>query len=314
MEGSQREETMKNRNYVLGLLVVVLVSISTAVRAQAPEPQKLSFTFHDAKISGALEVDSYWINNRGWISGDYILSDGTWHGMKCKLAKSGSCTNVKTIDDPNGTHTTGQGINTAGDMVGYYVNSAGNYQGFLYKGGTFTDISGPEGSIGSLAIGINDKGLIVGWYQDSAGVWHGFLYDGTTYTDLTVPGASATYAQAINNKNWIVLVVVNSSGLYDSYLTTNKGNSYNPIDVPGAAQSWVNDINNAGNRVYTIYDSQGVRHGDLYYGGKYTQFDDPKGTNTRGDAVNDSLVIVGRYGSGPSGGNGGYGYEAVVKK
>jgi probable HAF family extracellular repeat protein len=322
MEGSQREETMKNRKYVLGLLVVVLVCVSAAMRAQAPRPQ-VTFTFQDVTISGAIEVDSYGINKNGAITGDYILSDGTWHGFSCTLNRKGACAKVTNIDDPNGTKTQGYGINSSGEVVGYYLNSSGLTQGFLYKKGKYTDI-GPTGETATEANGISDDGYIVGDYTDSSGIEHGFLYNGTTYTTLDISGASLSLCWGIQCGRWrgrygwwITLDCVNSSGTYDSYLTKDLGKTYTKIDVPGATDSYAHGVffnNNVYGIVYTILDSSGVEDGVLYYGGKYYSFDDSKGTNTRADGVNDKLLIVGRYGAGPSGGNGGYGYEAITKK
>ena len=307
---------MKNGKYVLGLLVVALVCVSAAVKAQAPGPEKLSFTFHDVTISGATEVDSYAINNSNILTGDYIDSSGTQHGMTCKLAPStGVCTSVTNIDDPNGTKTLGYGINSSGDVVGFYLNSNGLDQGFLYKGGNFTDI-GPAGDV-SQANGINDKGLIVGDYYDpNSGVEYGFLYAGKKYTQLAIPSASATVAWAINSKGWITVFETASGGgePWDAYLTKDKGKKFTKIDVPGETYSVSHGINAADNICYTAVNSGGTEDGALYYGGKYYTFDDPSGTNTRADGLNSKLVMVGRYGSGPSGGNGGYGFVAVTKK
>jgi hypothetical protein len=74
-----------------------------------------------------------------------------------------------------------QGINDAGEIVGYYCaasfadcQDAGPYLGFLYKNGTFTTISVP-GVPGTYLYGINNKGEISGEYEDTNGYWHSFL-------------------------------------------------------------------------------------------------------------------------------------------
>src|SRR5262249_20235676 len=107
-----------------------------------------------------------------------------------------------TIDDPaanSGVGTVATGINNAGQIVGYYVNASGVYQGFLYSGGTYTALSDPLGTNGTYALGINDSGQIVGYYFDSNHVQHGFLYSGgRTYTDLAGP------AYGINDVGQIV--------------------------------------------------------------------------------------------------------------
>jgi len=310
---------MKTRTYVLGLLAVAMVCMSAAVKAQAPKPQAPSFTFYDVSISGVstLEVDSYGINNKSVITGDYILSDGTWHGMVCTINMKGVCSKVTNIDDTSSgaTKTQGYGINTAGDVVGYYLNSAGEDQGFLYSKGTFTDI-GPSGDI-SIANAINDKGLIVGAYDDpETGVQSGFLYDGKSYTTLE-PSAcvSTTQAWGINNKDEITLYCVNSGGTYDGYVTKNKGKTYTKIDDSSETEGTIlHKIDSSGDICGTGINSSGTEDGILYLGGKWYSFDDPNGTDTRADGINDKLLIVGRYGAGPSGGNGGTGFFAITKK
>jgi len=316
---------MKNGKYVLGLVVVALVCLSVAARAQAPQPQKVSFTFYNVTaVSGAAETDAYGMSNSGQIVGDYIESDGTtWHGMICNKPNKGTCSSVTNIDDSTSgaEYTQVYAINKSGDAVGFYELN-GLEQGFLYQSGTYTNI-GPSGAV-SAAYGINDKGLIVGGYIDpNTGIAKGFLYNGTTYTDL-VPSTSCAStsvlsgaAWGINNKNWITVFCVNSSGDYDAYLTKNEGKTFTKIDVPGATQSVAHTINDAGDIVYTIFDSSGNRHGVLYYNKTYTQFDATNGTNsTRADGLNNKLLIVGRYGStGPNGSASGpgTGYEAITK-
>ncbi|HTI43344.1 MAG TPA: hypothetical protein VL693_16070 [Vicinamibacterales bacterium] len=83
-----------------------------------------------------------------------------------------------TIDVPGATLTNAQGINHQGDIVGTYVDAAGQQHGFLRSGGPFRTIDYPNGHL-VIARGINDAGDIVGTYQrpgETGGVpVHGFL-------------------------------------------------------------------------------------------------------------------------------------------
>jgi|SRR5665213_1018341 len=90
------------------------------------------------------------------------------------------------------------------DLSRLYVNSTGIY-GFLYSGGTYTTLSGPNYP---EAFGINSAGQIVGYYFP-AGVRSGFLYSGGTYTTLSYPLAANytsnyTSAWGINDEGQIV--------------------------------------------------------------------------------------------------------------
>jgi probable HAF family extracellular repeat protein len=82
------------------------------------------------------------------------------------------------------------GINNAGQVVGGSCTSS-SCQGFLYSGGSYTNLSVP-GSVNTFAFGINNVGQIVGQYD--AGLRpsligeKGFLYSGGSFTDLIVPG------------------------------------------------------------------------------------------------------------------------------
>src|SRR5262245_7285421 len=98
-----------------------------------------------------------------------------------------------TIDVPGAVNTNILGINTAGDMVGYYLDTTnGPGTGFLLSGGNFTFFSYPGGD-STEPVGINDSGLISGTAfiaQNTGAV--GFLYDGTTFTTIRVPGKQNT--------------------------------------------------------------------------------------------------------------------------
>src|SRR5262245_42427895 len=82
--------------------------------------------------------------------------------------------NYSTLDDPLqiGFETIGWGINSAGQVVGFYSNNSGGH-GFLYSNGTYTPLDDPLATGDTLAFGINDTGLIVGMYRNISnhGVW-----------------------------------------------------------------------------------------------------------------------------------------------
>jgi len=285
-------------------VAIVLAFVAVGIAAAPP----LTFTFTDVVAKkGVIETDSYAVNNAGAIAGDYVDSAGIQHGMVLAGKK------LTTFDYTKcgGGGIAAFGINKAGTTAGWCVSSTGAPIGWTWTAKGFKDVNFPKGT-GTEATGINDKGDVAGAYFDSAGLEHGFVKPAAgKYTSIDVKGASATVGWAINNSGVVTLEVTNSSGLFDSYTYTVSTKKLKKINVPGATQSIVHTNNNKGDIVYTIFDSANAGHGVLFHKGKYTQFDDPKANNsTRGDGLNDTLVIVGRY-TPSTGGN--LGYKATVK-
>src|SRR5262249_23635778 len=93
-----------------------------------------------------------------------------------------------TINPPgSGPGTVVTGINSKGELVGYFTESSGGgEQGFLYNGGAYTVVDFPGASLTHPA-GINDKGQIVGIYMDNTGHDHGFIDDHGHYMTIHPP-------------------------------------------------------------------------------------------------------------------------------
>jgi uncharacterized membrane protein len=82
-----------------------------------------------------------------------------------------------TIDVPGAVFTQPTGINSAGRIVGFYIDGTTfASHGFLLEQGTYTSIDVP-GAIATQAEAINSAGRIVGTYVDSSFVSHGFLLE-----------------------------------------------------------------------------------------------------------------------------------------
>lgn len=276
---------------------VVLACSLIATIAFAEDQLTIKCADVKVPIKGALETDSYAVNNKMYIAGDYIDSGGVQHGLILKGKV------VTKFDGPPGSSTiAAYGINSSNTAVGWYLNSTGLANAFSFAKNKMTAVAYPSAA-STEANGINDAGWIVGSYVDTAGVTHGFYWDTKNYHSVDVSGASLTTAWAINKNKLMTVFAINSAGTYDGY--TYDGTTFTLVDVPGATSSVVHGINNKKDRNYTIFDSSGNRHGVLYQAktNVYTQFDDPKGVNsTRADGINDTDVQVGRYGATASAG------------
>ena len=299
---------MRNKATVsLVMLGSALLSLSAAAAAPA-----LKFTFKNVNAPKATETDTYSINSKGVIAGDWVDSAAVQHGLILDGKKATS------VDDKNCEATAGSigiafyGINTAGTAVGWCtLSSTGEPTALLYSKGKVTEFGVPKASE-TEADGINDKGQIVGTFIDSTGAQHGFLLSNKKYTTIDAPkGDNTTVAWDINNAGQITVYALNSAGTYDAFVLTGK--KFKTISVPGSASpgTIVHAINNKGDVDGTYYDSATAAHGFLLHGGKYYTLTDPAGANTRADGMNDTLTIVGRWGSGTYGGTG---FEATTKQ
>lgn len=297
---------MQNRRTVIGVFLLVLcVFVGIAVAS--------TFIFKDVvALPTAQETDTYGINNARAIVGDYIDSAGVQHGMilgGVNVFTSANRPDCQTT--PASTSIAFYAINSLNVAAGWCTNQQGVQIAFTYYKGQFSDIHIP-GALLVEANGINDSGTVVGTYIDSSGVQHGYRLQGTTLTNLDPPGTTSNVAWGINNAGTITVYGTNSNGGFSSFVTTNGGQTYTPFNPPdqGPTGTAVHQINNHGDIVATVFDASGNRHGVLYHNGTFTDFDDPNGVgSTRGNGLNDNLIMVGRYGSGLFGG---VGYEVFT--
>jgi hypothetical protein len=294
------------KTFILGV-VLVLTFVAVGIAA-APS---LTFKFSDVHANKtATETDSYSLNNAGVITGDYVDSAGVQHGM---ILAGKKLTTVNNKNCSAGTLAF-YGINSAGTAVGWCTNvKTGLNTAFSYASGKFTAINFPK-SAGTEATGINDKGNVVGLYLDSAGAQHGFVKKGSKYTSIDVTGDTSADAYGINNAGKITVYAINSAGTgYESFLYNGK--TFKPLSDPNAGTlgTVAHAPNNKGDVVGTYYDSAGDVHGWLLHGGKYYDVNDPNGCkcDTRGDGINDSLELVGRYSTTLGGAS--LGFKAVPK-
>ena len=251
-------------------------------------PHTMRTALATVSVPRALSTSIFGVNNTRAMTGWYENSASVIHGLLLVANK------VTNLDDPNaqaGT-TIGQGINSTNEVVGGYTNNSSVEVGFLYSGGTYSDIV-PPGSTYTTAQTLNDSGVIAGTYFDASNVEHGFTYNGSTYTTIDVPGAVSSFAWGINASGEVSLSWVNSFGNTEGALY--KGGTFTTLNVPGALDTFPHAINKAGAIVFSWSDYYGNYHGALLNAGSYYIFDDPNGTGTRADGINDGNLMVGRF-------------------
>jgi len=302
---------MQSRRNLIGVfsLLVLVVGIAAA----------LTFVFFtDIKATPtSQETDTYGLNNAGVIAGDYVDSNSVQHGMllttlSTLVPKLTTIDRADCVTSPSSTSIAFYAINKSGVAAGWCTNTNSVQIGFTWKNGTFTDITIPGATLVN-AIGINDAGDVVGTYVVN-GVQHGYLLHNSVLTTLDPPGiTSLATCWGINNAGVITCYGTNASGGYSSFTTADKGVTFTPFHDPseGTLGTAVHQINSNGDIIATVFDASNNRHAVLYHAGQYYDFDDPSGVGTtRGVGLNDSLLMVGRYGSGVYGG---VGFQTLAK-
>jgi hypothetical protein len=272
---------------------------------------------------------AFGINDSNLIVGDFLGTDGFYHGFKLSGTKytqydvdkgvvSTSIFGVNNAGDfvgiagaegyvniggtvtefyASGTDATyAYGVNTTDEIVGQYFDSSNNSHGFYRdSSGTITEVAYP-GALQTVCLGINDSGEIVGYYENSANQFYGF-------TDIA--GVFATIdllnINGVNNNGVLSGSYIGpgpTGGVeYGIIATPTALKSLSSVAVPKAVSTSIIGVNNAGSLVGFYETSASVFHGLLLVGKTITNLDDPKGLagTTSAQGINTANEVVGYY-------------------
>jgi len=201
-----------------------------------------------------------------------------------------------TIPAPNSPYAVASGINNAGVVTGYYLDSSSNYHGFVWENGAFQTIDYP-GAVDTSLGQANNHGVAIGSYGDGT-TSHTVTYSVSTgaWTTLPdIPNYSQNDGYSINDEGVAVGNAFEGSTSV-AWIWDPVTLSYSFFTVPGAAQysTSPSGINNK-NEVAGYYaDSDGVYHGFLKQYGTYTTIDVPGAADTFLDGINNRGVIEGQ--------------------
>jgi hypothetical protein len=164
------------------------------------------------------------VNDEDVAVGFYTDASGNSHGYTYSI-RTGKFGNV-TI--PGATSVTASAINNSGDIAGFFANSAGTTDSFLWTGrGHVTTLSVP-GASATQALGVNDSKEVVGVYTIGSGsgaVTHGFTWS-AKHGFKTVDDPNGAGTTTING--------VNDQGDIVGFYTDTAGNTDGFAAVPGA--------------------------------------------------------------------------------
>lgn len=138
-----------------------------------------------------------------------------------------------TLDDPSavGGATHALGINSTGQIVGYYTDAINRGSGFLYSNGTYTTLIDPSATGDTVASGINDAGQIVGNYIGGLTTkQHGFFYSGGIFTNLDDPLGIGGSANGIRSSG--ITLTAGTSTASSRFSTPRARTATPPSTIP----------------------------------------------------------------------------------
>jgi probable HAF family extracellular repeat protein len=185
------------------------------------------------------------------------------------------------------------GLNNAGQVVGYSVSTDGTLSAFLYGGGSRTAL-GTLGGPFSNATAVNDAGQVVGYAATASGAAHAFLYSGGVMHDLNVAGGTTdSFAYAVNASGQV-------AGSYGSGFSLGfvySGGVTKGLGTLGVFQSIASGLNASGQVVGWAYIPGGSYHAFLSTGGHMTDLGTLGGPNSAATAINAAGQVVGYSGT-----------------
>jgi probable HAF family extracellular repeat protein len=197
------------------------------------------------------------------------------------------------IDPPDSIYTVALGIDSAGDIVGYY-QSPTTLNGFLLSGGVYTILYEPDSDGITAPTAINNVGQIVGYYGSKTGT-HGFLYDvqSATYTTIDLLASADTYWTGIDDGGTVV-GYMSTSG-HPSVGLEYAGGVFKKVLPAGSSSAFLSGINNSGVAVGSATTESGTARNFLLIQGKSRQVKIPTPTLAYPGGINDQKAIAGTY-------------------
>jgi len=220
---------------------------------------------------GAVSTRPFGMNSKGEAVGTYSDAAGKWRGFYLHMALAGSwealgakCVTLEPKGSMGRTASTGAfGISEAGDIVGQFDDSQGNYHGVLTRGGVHFIFDVAEGSWNG-GFAFTPQGDMLGHVQATGDRMKGYLLtrDGLQVIEFP-PGENNSMTCPFSANSHLEVV-----GHYQRMGETIRGylyskGSYVSIEVPEATMTDARGINDDGLIVGFYTDKNSKTHGFL---------------------------------------------------
>ena len=169
--------------------------LATASMAAGSYGNAANLSFTEIDMPGATATFPYGINDAEQIVGYFATSEA--HQPRLSLQRRQLHPNRRA----GRLGTLAYGINDAGQIVGYF--SKARYHGFLYSGGSFTQIDVP-GANATLPPALTTRDRSSGNFDNSTGVPRLSLHRRQLHRNRHAGRVFATYAYGINDAGQIV--------------------------------------------------------------------------------------------------------------
>jgi probable HAF family extracellular repeat protein len=198
------------------------------------------------------------------------------------------------ISTPQSTYAVADGINNAGLVTGFYIDSNSNYHGFVWQNGVLETVDYP-GALDTRLNGVSNRGVAIGYYGD------GFTNHAVTYTVSTgtwtalpdIPNYSLNEGYCINSAGFAIGNAASGNSMV-AWIWDPKARSYSFFAVPGATPSTTSPscINDKNQIAGQFADSSGL-HGFLKEYGTYATINFPGAADTFLEGINNWGTIQG---------------------
>ena len=202
-----------------------------------------------------------------------------------------------------GSESNANGINTAGQVVGWADGADGYYHAFRYSDGVMSKL-GPAGWEQSAAYAINDPGQVVGEALLLNGNLFDFLDSNGTVTNLGTLGGNVGIANGVNASGQVIGSCY-TAGNAASHAYLYSGGVMSDLGTLGGKDSWPWAINGSGQVVGSSYLADNTDyHAFLYSGGAMVDLNTLLDANSSGYTVTEATGItdnglIAAYGTTP---------------